>query len=151
MEKTKTLKELRDKIGHSLVKCWKAFKEQVNDSAFDKFDEVISEIDKYEELRYPDEKPKGMNSMFDIVRWTPPNTADTPASNTPHYRLCLPDVDELIAAILAAASVNPETYLCFMRAEANEYVVRENGEATLTKAATSALKQQRDAPASSQP
>src|SRR5882757_8871087 len=29
--KAKTLKELKDKFGHSLPKCWDAFKAQVND------------------------------------------------------------------------------------------------------------------------
>jgi hypothetical protein len=47
--KTKSLKELKDKLGHSLPKCWAAFKEQVNDPALSKFDDVISEIHKYEE------------------------------------------------------------------------------------------------------
>jgi hypothetical protein len=42
--KAKTLKELRDKFGHSLLKCWAAFKAQVNDPALSEFDTVISEI-----------------------------------------------------------------------------------------------------------
>jgi hypothetical protein len=40
--------------------------------------------------------------------------------------LYLHDVDELIAAIIAAAGLNPEVNLRFMRAEANEYLARDN-------------------------
>jgi hypothetical protein len=70
--------------------------------------------------------------MFDVVRWTPPAL---PVFQVLNYRLCLPDVDELIAAIIAAASLNPEANLRFMKAEATEWLVRDNNEATLTKAA----------------
>jgi ribosomal protein L30 len=137
--KAKTLDEVK-KLNHSLLECWAAFKAQVGDSALDKFDDVISEIHKYEEVRYPRKDFKGMESTLDIVRWTPPpKPPGTPATMVPKYKLCLPDVDELIAAILAAASVNPDAYLTFLKSEANEYVVRDNGEATLTKGAASAL------------
>jgi hypothetical protein len=136
--KAKTLKELKQ-LGHSLPNCWKAFKAQTNDPALNKFDGVVDAIHKYEELRYPDQNSKGMSSTFNIVRWTPPSLPGTPASTVPSYELCLPDVDELIAAIIAAASINPEVYLCFPSQEGNEYVVRENGEATLTKQAASVL------------
>jgi hypothetical protein len=129
--RTKTLKELKDKLGHSLPKCWDAFKAQVKDPALDKFDGVVAEIHKYEDLRYLKENSTGMQSTFEIVRWTPP---DLPVitRTVPSYRLCLPDVDELVAAIIAAARLNPEVYLRFMKAEANEYLARENHESTLT-------------------
>jgi hypothetical protein len=72
-----------------------------------------------------------MESMFDVVWWTRP-TLPGSTQTAPNYKLCLPDVDELIAAILAAASLDPEVNLRFMKAEANEYVARDNNEATLT-------------------
>jgi hypothetical protein len=37
-------------------------------------------------------------------------------------------VDELVAAIIAAAGLNPEVNLRFLKAEANQYVARENHE-----------------------
>jgi hypothetical protein len=129
--KTKTLMELKQQLGHSLPKCWEAFKAQVNDPALNKFDDVVSEIHKYEELRYPDENSKGMQSMFDVVRWTPPSLPTTAMDPVPSYRLCLPDVDELIAASFSAASIGQQ-YLGFIKPEANEYVAREYHESTLT-------------------
>jgi hypothetical protein len=130
--KSKTLEELADrkKFGHCLPKCWDAFKAQVGDPGLSRFDGVIAEIQKYEELRYPDWYPASAGSMFDVVR----SAAPGPTTNPPavSYRLCLPDVDELIAAILAAAPLNPEVNLRFLKAEANEYLSRENSEATLT-------------------
>jgi hypothetical protein len=128
--KTKTLGELKHELGHSLPKCWAAFKAQVNDLALDKFDVVVNEIHKYEELRYPDRYPPVMNSMFEVVRSTPPPLPDVEVSN---YKHCLPDVDELIAVIIAAASLNPEANLDFISAEAKEYLVRDNNEAALKK------------------
>jgi hypothetical protein len=70
--KTKTLGELKHQLGHSLPKCWDAFKAQVNDPGLNRFDAVVAEIHKYEELRYPDRYPPVMNSMFDVVRSTLP-------------------------------------------------------------------------------
>jgi hypothetical protein len=130
--KTKTLKELKQ-LGHSLPKCWEAFKAQVNDPGLSKFDAVISEIHKYEDLRYPDQNSKGMQSMFDVVRWTHPSPPipTTTIDPLPSYRLCLPDVDELVAAIFTAAGKNTQVYLRFMKPEANEYFGRDNSEATL--------------------
>jgi hypothetical protein len=135
--KTKTLAELKHKLGHSLPECWNAFKAQVNDPRLTRFDAVVAEIHKYEELRYPDTYPPVMESMFDVVRWTRPALPGT-TQTVPNYKLCLPDVDELIAAIFAAASLNPEGYLDFKTAEAKEYLARDNNEATLTKGAGSA-------------
>jgi hypothetical protein len=129
--KTKTLKELKDFV-HSLPESWGAFKAQVNDPGLNRFDEVVDEIHKYEELRHPDRYPPVRNSMFDVVRWTPRAVADV---EVPNYKLRLPVVDELIAAILAAASHNlPD----FITAEAKEYLVRDNKEAALTKGVGSA-------------
>jgi hypothetical protein len=128
--KTKTLWELKYRLGHSLPQCWDAFKAQASNPGLNKFDAVVAEIHKYEDLRYPDGYPPVMNSMFDVVRWTPP---DLPVAQVLDYKLCLPDVDELIAAVIAAASLNPEVNLRFMKAEATEYLVRDNNEATLSR------------------
>jgi hypothetical protein len=126
-------------LGHSLPKCCDAFKTQADDAALNNFDNVISEIHKYEDLRYPDEKSKGYAVNVRHCAVDTSNHCRHAASTVPSYKLCLQDVDELIAAIVAAASINPEVNLRFMKEEANEYVVRENKQATLTKGASQAL------------
>src|SRR4051794_31681926 len=49
-----TLKEMKDKLGHKLVRCWEEFKEQAGDPSLNRFDRVIQELNKFEDIRYPD-------------------------------------------------------------------------------------------------
>jgi hypothetical protein len=70
LSKTKKLNELRD-LNHRLPAIWAAFKVQANDAALNRFDKLIEEVHKFEELRYPDPNSKGMLSIIDAVRPPP--------------------------------------------------------------------------------
>jgi hypothetical protein len=42
----------RRQLGHRLKKIWKRFKAENPDLALNKFDQCVSELDKYERIRY---------------------------------------------------------------------------------------------------
>jgi hypothetical protein len=54
LSKKMTLEELKNKLGHKLEKTWDEFKAVANDSSLARFDQVIAELNKFEEIRYPD-------------------------------------------------------------------------------------------------
>jgi hypothetical protein len=91
---------------------------------------VIARLHDYEELRYPDDKGKGMSSMIDILRSSqlPPVPELGPVGGTtvPHYELCLQNIDELVEAIFVVASRNPKAYLRPFKPEAREYLGKDN-------------------------
>jgi HEPN domain-containing protein len=63
----------RRKLGHRLKKIWKRFKFTHPDPALNKFDQCISELDKYERIRYPKEILRtGMPSGINLSRSTQP-------------------------------------------------------------------------------
>jgi len=44
----------------------------------------------------------------------------------PEYKLCLEDIDELVASIFDIANRNPKVYLRFMKEDAKHYIAQEN-------------------------
>jgi hypothetical protein len=130
----KTLADLR-KLGHNLPKIWEEFKVQVSDPALDQFDTLISELNAFEEIRYPDQTiEKGMRVMMD-----PGSRASAPAGITsssggsmPEYTLFLGDIDELIGKALAAIPVNLDFYTRSLKKEAKQYLNERNEIGELT-------------------
>jgi|SRR5712691_8443996 len=53
LSKTMTLEDLKLKLMHRLPKIWRKFKKQANDASLSRFDKVIKELSKYNEIRYP--------------------------------------------------------------------------------------------------
>jgi hypothetical protein len=45
--------ELKDNMGHSLKKLWRAFKSDFPDSGLERHDKTVSGLDKFEDIRYP--------------------------------------------------------------------------------------------------
>ena len=105
LSKTKALSELKS-LGHNLVKIWNAFKAQANDPTLARFDDVISTLSEFEELRYPDSSmARGMQCIVNITKT---GAMMTSGSSTlpmpPQYELCLQEIDELVGAIFVVAS-----------------------------------------------
>ena len=106
---TMSTTDLKQKIGHSLTRAWDEFKRIVNDSQLTRFDPTIQELNKFENLRYPDTVSKEGATI--IWSSTPAkvsiHTADAKAQQ---YRLSLPHVDELIGAVIARSEINLEVF-----------------------------------------
>lgn len=125
--KSKTIDEMRIKLRHDLVKIWKAFKAQENDTALAVFDEAIAQLHRFEVIRYP---PQGMVLRMYILK-TDAEYSFVTANDIPlppDYRLCLEEVDELVALLLARTDQNPRHYFQAMmpREDARTYLLRRN-------------------------
>jgi hypothetical protein len=126
LSKSMSLEKLKRNLGHRLPKIWRRFKRQANDASLNRFDNVIKELNKFEDIRYPDKILRsGANMMFDITKvWA--SQSYVKGTNEPQYKLCLEDIDELVTAIFKIASRNQKIYLGFMKEEARQFVTREN-------------------------
>jgi hypothetical protein len=126
LSKTMTLEELKQNLMHRLPKIWKKFKKQANDASLSRFDKVIKELSKFNELRYPDQILRsGAGMMFDITRAGAAQSFIT-GTKVRQYKLCLEDIDELVSVIFRLASRNPIAYLRFLKPEARDFLVRDN-------------------------
>lgn len=112
LSKTKSVKEMKSKLGHKLDACWDAFKLQADDPSLNRFDRVIEELSKFEDIRYPDrllEQGGTVTMMFDVTKAGAAMASSSGA--TAGYKLCLEEIDELVAEIFKVGSRNPDAYL----------------------------------------
>lgn len=128
-----SLLELK-KLGHHLPNIWAKFKTMFNDPVLNKFDDVISSLHRFEDIRYPDLiVEKGMLAMINITRQQP--TPLNPSGPEPTYELCVQDIDELVGQIFTTAGANPTAFLGvrFHKSEAKQYLSEQNVVSSLTK------------------
>jgi len=126
LSKSMTSKEMKDKLKHKLVPCWESFKAQAGDATLNRFDRVIQELNKFEEIRYPDKLVElGASMLFDITK---AGAAMASISGPePLYALCVEEIDELVVEIFKIGSRNLDAYLgSMMRTHALDYLRREN-------------------------
>jgi hypothetical protein len=130
----KSLQQLRD-LHHKLGPIWAEFKSQVRDPSLNQFDEVVADIDRFEDIRYPDRVLK-QGALISIGTGKKPSTPMQITSSSPlppSYVLWLGEVDHLIAKVLATASINPKFFTSsFMKPAARQYLTDQNDETTLT-------------------
>lgn len=109
LSQTHTLEELsRKPFGHRLFSLWDAFKAEFSDEELDEFDSVISLLDEFEELRYPDSILKnGASVMLQITAPVTAHLSNLGSVAVPEYTLVLNDIDRLFARILQVSSRNP--------------------------------------------
>jgi hypothetical protein len=123
------------KLGHNLPNIWKTFKATFNDPALSKFDDTISSLQRFEDIRYPDLiVQRGMK--VNITKQSPlkPSGPVFPSMPEPAYELCVNDVDELVGQVFTATSVGPPTFLTrlFHKEEARKYLQEQNPVSSLT-------------------
>jgi hypothetical protein len=88
------------KIGHNLVRAWNRFKRHHHSAALTGFDSVVSNLDRWRALRYP-EVPigQGLTMATNPEKGPVPTSLGEHGERLPMYHLCLEDVDELFAVI----------------------------------------------------
>ena len=97
------------KIGHSLLKLWNITKDKSNDKDLSTFDLVISNLDRFEEIRYPDSiVDNGM--MVGVSDGFGPDLIDQFSDEKPRYKLRIQELDNLVKKIFDLVSVNPSVY-----------------------------------------
>ena len=125
LSKQMTLDQLK-RLSHNLPKEWDCFKAQVGAPGLDIFDPIISSLQAFEELRYPDSVlSKGMVVMIGVSRVAGAST-EGPARAEPRYEMHLEDVDALVDKIFVTTSVNPGFFLAGLDPRAREYLKEAN-------------------------
>ena len=82
---------------HNLTKLWKQYKDQRTNPALAKFDQTISDIHKFERIRYPEEMLRlGMRVEIGPVRNTFPHPQGTKPPKGVRYQVAFDEVDELV-------------------------------------------------------
>ncbi len=119
---------MRRTLGNKISSIWEAFKTQQNDDTLKRFDSVVSSLDKFEEIRYPDKMlEEGAILRMDITKQG--RVDGSPVSSMPvppEYTLCLEEIDELVAAIFEKGSRNPKAYLNFITDHGRKYFADQN-------------------------
>jgi hypothetical protein len=117
----------KNKFRHNLSKLWRHYKRERNNSALDKFDQTISDINRFERIRYPEEMLRlGMLAEIGPVRntYNPPPGVNRPRAA--RYQLALDEVDELIKLIFQIESINPQFYTGSLDEDAKRYLNYRN-------------------------
>ncbi|HEY7428149.1 MAG TPA: hypothetical protein VH682_28205 [Gemmataceae bacterium] len=125
---TVPLDDLKDrkKFGHSLPKCWDAFKTLFPSEDLSEFDQMIQELDRFETIRYPDEiVANGARVGIGFCRGRVFRTIKS-VNLVPEYRTGILDVDDFFARLMLLCRMNPNAYFMFVN-------VSEHGREMLTK------------------
>lgn len=121
-----SLDELRSQFRHDIKKLWSEFKTR-SSALLAKFDNVITDLNKFEEIRYPDK------SLIDGLALSISPTQDTKVislsdqqQQVPHYYLTWEEIDQLVKIIFKESSVNPLFFTGKYRESARQFLVKEN-------------------------
>ena len=100
-------------MGHNLKRAWKAFKRAFPDPRLNRFDSAVKDLNKFEDLRYPDKLlSTGMTGMLILKRahLAQTNVTSTKGPTLPQYAYVIEDVDELVKLIFEVGSINPQFF-----------------------------------------
>lgn len=104
---------------HDLPTIWQEFKKEIAvGSELDMFDDAINQLNKFEELRYPDSIVAGGAEIR--ISFSP--DASPLSSGLPQYQLCVKHLDVLMGKILEAIKVNPQFFLAGLNPTASKYL-----------------------------
>jgi len=97
----------RNKFGHCLPKIWKAFKADFASLALRQFDTVITTLQKWDEIRYPDKVLQEGAQM--VVVWVE-DTSHTAPSSPPRYEVNGATIDNFVITIFGVLQKLPGRY-----------------------------------------
>jgi hypothetical protein len=140
LARKRTLSDLRD-MGHKLKVLWRAFKADFPNPTLKRHDKTISDLDKFEDIRYPN--PIKVPSMGVSAQWSgPAGTIKTYGGlKTPkQYALVVSPIDDLVADVFKFASWYPAsaTFLGRTNPAALEAITRHNAHSDRRHASSSA-------------
>ena len=129
---SKTLPQLKE-LGHDLRKIWAQFKLLHPSAATAPFDTVVTGLQKFEELRYPDSVLERGAAMEFVLFKEHVGTTRNSTPSVPRYALVLEEIDKLETFIFRTADINPLFFTGAMSEEAKRYLMQENREASSWK------------------
>jgi len=128
LSRTVSLEDLKDskKYGHSLPKCWNAFKSLFPTENLTEFESMILHLDQFETIRYPDKilsKGAMIGIGFNKGRVVQRTIIGRPV---PEYQLGIGDVDAFFARAMRLCHMNPEAYFIFLTDQGREILMKNN-------------------------
>ena len=118
------------RLNHNLPKLWERFKSLSPQIDCSRFDSVVDELHRFEELRYPDSVLAQGALMELILLREHLGSGPRSPSTVPRYTLVLEDVDEIVEFIFDVSDINPKFLTGAMTRPAKDYLLRENRHAT---------------------
>jgi HEPN domain-containing protein len=117
----------RRKFSHNLQKLWRRYKRERDNPFLAKFDQTISDINKFERIRYPEEiRRLGMLTEIGPVRNTFPQPPGAKRLRAARYQLAFDEVDELVKLIFQIEGINPPFFTSSLDAGAKRYLNHQN-------------------------
>jgi hypothetical protein len=114
----------RRRLGHRLRRIWRRFKRQDGDNKLSQFDATIAELDRFEDLRYP-EKVRGLLIHFELTR-QPAEASGSGSRNARRFDLFLNEIDQLVAVLFQQANLNPKSFTTGLSAAARASLTNDN-------------------------
>lgn len=113
---------------HYLVRAWAAFTERYAPVDLTRFDAVVADLDRFEDIRYPEPIVKsGLSLTWHFGRKQPAPVIRGPASiKVPELQLAVGDIDDLVREIFITASISPKFFP--RNAEEEKYLMHQNAE-----------------------
>jgi hypothetical protein len=122
-----SMHDLQYEFRHELPKLWDAFKKEFDAAGLARFDETIEDVEKFEDIRYPNKVIRyGVQLIVDYRGENPVEYPASPERPEPLYKFYYDDVDRLIGEIFRASSRNPLFYTSGLKPEVQEMLARYN-------------------------
>ena len=122
-----TTESERIRLGHSLKRIWRVFKQKVGDTVLTEYDTTIKALDRFESLRYPEKSAiEGCEIHFSLVAPNPPSTGQYAMPSSQRYDIVLHQVDHLIATIFQKSGLNPQFFSNRLNDTALTFLRKEN-------------------------
>ena len=104
--------ELKKRFGHNLPALWQAFKHEVPNETIARYDVVITELHRFESIRYPDVVfREGMGLISSWNRTPEPPAPQGIFANVPRYSIAVTEMDEFIGELFRLCDMNLSAYM----------------------------------------
>jgi len=124
------------KSGHSLLDAWKLFKGVIGDKNADQFDDIITSLDEFEDIRYPDRVIKqGAIIVIDPLSIDGKKFQSSPNANHYNilngrrekiYRFNLSSIYSLIEFIFIKTAIDPNSFINLYGNDEMKYLKKYN-------------------------
>jgi hypothetical protein len=114
-------------FGHNLPRLWEEFKADVADASLARFDKMIVELQRFEDIRYPDELAMTGGGLSLVVKRKDEPVVDMPSNpSLPQFCLALDEMDALMLALCDACPFNPRSLSMYFRGDSGKHLLRDN-------------------------
>jgi hypothetical protein len=129
LSKSIPMQELKRRFGHKLLDLWNAFKSLFSGEDLSEFDSMITDLERFEEIRYPDSLLQSGGSIG--LGWGRGKPVETSSRPVPQYQVGLGDVDAFVARLVSLCALNPHTYVTSLSEEGWQMLTVNNSESRI--------------------